>query len=344
MLQSPKAPHEVLHEISQRDFPFSGTPEEQIRFLLQFAILAPSSHNTQPWLWEIEGDEVTLRADRSRLMPALDPLGRELILSCGAALGHFRLAARYFGCAAITQMWPDENQPNLLCRVRIVPGRPPTDDDQELFSFVAKRHTHRGEFETRELPASLLRTLQSDAESEEATLHFARDEEQRQSLARLIERGDVEQNRDGAVRRDVADWMSPPGARRDGIPTSALGIPDWRAQTAPLAQRYFDLGEATAQKDKSLAMGAPVLTVLSTSGDDERAWLRAGQALGRVLLRARSENVWASFFSQPVQVDGAWSELRSLLGLHDYPQLVFRLGYASPVAATPRRPVEEVIV
>ena len=329
--------------LQTRDFPRSGTLQEQLRFLLEYAVLAPSSHNTQPWLWQIEFDEVTLRADRARAMPALDPQGRELIMSCGAALQHFRLATRYFGCATLLQLWPEGEDSDLLARVRIVHGRPPTDDNKLLFGFITKRHTHRGEFEARALPAALLRTLQEDAEVEDATLHFAQSEEQRESLAELIERGDLEQNRDPNVRRDVADWIAVGDERKDGIPTDALGIDQLFSHFAPLTHRLFDQGETLARKDGEMARNAPVLAVLSTTGEGPKAWLDAGQALGRVLLRARSRDVWASFFSQPIQVDAAWTALRHIIGIHDYPQLIFRLGYAAPVGATPRRSVEEVV-
>lgn len=331
-------------DLQTREFPRSGTLEAQLRFLLEYAVLAPSSHNTQPWLWQIEFDEVTLRADRERAMPALDPQGRELIMSCGAALQHFRLAARYFGCATILQLWPEGEKSDLLARVRIVHGREPTDDDKRLFEFITKRHTHRGEFEQRDLPAALLRQLQSEAESENATLHFAREARQRELLAELIERGDLVQNDDPNVRRDVADWIAVGDERNDGIPTSVLGIDQLFSHFAPLTHRLFNQGDALARKDGEMARAAPVLAVLSTTGEGPKAWLDAGQALGRVLLRARSEQVWASFFSQPIQVDEAWLALRHIIGVHDYPQLIFRLGYAAPVSATPRRSVEEVVL
>ena len=328
----------------QSDFPRFGTPAQQLEFLLGYAILAPSTHNTQPWLWQIEGEEATLRADRSRAMPALEPQGRELIMSCGAALHHLCVAIRAFGFAALTQIFPDPNQPDLLARVRLGAPRPSTPHEDLLFGCLTRRHTHRGEFEPRPLSSELLRFLDDEAQGEGAFLHFAQSEQDRRAIGELIERGDLAQQRDGDIRRDVAAWIAPPGERRDGIPTSALGIPDWRAQSAPLAQRVFDLGEATAQKDVALASGAPVLAVLSSSGDDEHAWLAAGRALSRVLLRARAANVWASFFSQPVQDDNAWRELRHMIGLPHFPQLVFRLGYAAPIAATPRRSVEEVVI
>lgn len=324
------------------DFPHSAPAPDQLRFLLHYAVLAPSSHNTQPWLWEIEGDEVVLRADRSRAMPALDPQGRELIMSCGAALQHLCLATRAFGYATIVRLFPDPNQPDELARVRLAAARPATAEDELLFRFITKRHTHRGEFEARLLPLELLHALQDEAEEEGATLHFAHRPEQRDALIELIERGDISQSHDPAVRRDIAAWIAPQGERDDGIPTGALGISDWLSHAAPIAHRLLDRGEILGEQDRKMAENAPVLAVLSTSGDEPRSWLAAGQALGRVLLRARAESVWASFFSQPIQVDEAWTQMRHMVGVHHFPQLVFRLGYAQSVPATPRRAVDEV--
>ncbi|RYX83865.1 nitroreductase [bacterium] len=332
----------IATQIQPADFPRFGPPEEQLRFLLRYAILAPSSHNTQPWLWQIEEDEVTLRADERRLMPALDSQGREMIISCGAALQHLCLAIRAFGYAALVQTFPDTDQPNLLARVRLASYRPPTADDSLLFRFITERHTHRGEFEERPLPTELLDILQSEAGQEGASLYFAQTPEDRGAITKLIENSDLIQNSDAAVRRDVADWIAPQGARKDGIPASALGISDLMSHLAPLSHRLFNRGELIAEADAILADNSTVLVVLCTPEGGSQAWLAAGQALGRVLLRARAEGVWASFFNQPVEVDEMWVRLYKIAGSHHFPQLVFRLGYAQPVPGTPRRPVEEV--
>ncbi len=326
----------------QRDFELIDSASERLRFLLQYATLAPSSHNTQPWLWQIEGDEIELCADRTRAMPALDPQGRELIMSCGAALHHLRLAIRAMGYGAIVQTFPDADKPDLLARVRLGSPRPATEKDELLFRFIAQRHTHRGEFEPRELPSTLLLELQNEAESEGAELYFAGDEDQKREVISLIEQGDLVQQSNAAVRGDIADWIAPPGERDDGIPTRALGLGDLLGYLAPLNQRLWDRGDSIADKDRDLATNAPVLAVLSVAADNPQAWLGAGQALSAVLLHARAENVWASFFNQPIQFDDTWQELRHLVGNQFFPQLVFRLGYAAPVPATPRRPVDEV--
>jgi len=62
--------------------------------LIRSACSAPSVHNTQPWTWRVlDSTTIELYADRTRQLPATDPLGRDLAISCGAALHHLVVAA-----------------------------------------------------------------------------------------------------------------------------------------------------------------------------------------------------------------------------------------------------------
>jgi len=83
--------------------------------------------------------------------------------------------------------------------------------------------------------------------------------------------------------------------------------------------------------------GASLLAVLGTKGDNPRYWLGAGQALGRVLLRAAAAGIAASFLNQPIQVAALRPRLRELVGSAHYPQVLLRLGYGQAVPPTPRR-------
>ena len=97
--------------VSADDFPADGTSEEKLWFTVQYAILAPSSHNTQPWKFRIHGNVVELYADLSRALPVVDPDKRELIMSCGAALFHLRTAIRYFGYGCQVETFPEPGEP-----------------------------------------------------------------------------------------------------------------------------------------------------------------------------------------------------------------------------------------
>jgi nitroreductase len=327
--------------------PHIGFDADKLRFLLQFATLAPSICNSQPWLWQIEGNEATLFADRSRQLGVSDPLGRELVISCGASLQILRLAVRASGYADIVAYPPQSStQPGqfeALACVRLAGRREANPDDVRLFRAVTKRHTDRHIFQNQPLPSDLLQDLQNEAAREAVTLHLVTDKTRRAALVDMIVRGDLVTSHDAAYRQERARWMrSNSSERKDGVPGYALGQSDAVSLFTPYAEILFDRSEAQADRDWLLAGSAPALAVLSTGADLTTDWLATGQALMRVLLRATCEGVSASFFNAPVEVSGLWPHLRFFLGEEGFPQLLFRLGYGSETRATPRRPVEDV--
>ncbi|MDX1421374.1 MAG: nitroreductase, partial [Rubricoccaceae bacterium] len=131
---------------SEGRFPTAGPPADQLRFLLRYAALAPSVLNTQPWRFAVGGEEAHLYADRSRQLRALDPTGRELVVSCGAALFHLRVAARHFGFEGAAVPFPSPEDPDHLATFRLADPRPPGERDHRLFRAIGLRRTNRDTF------------------------------------------------------------------------------------------------------------------------------------------------------------------------------------------------------
>lgn len=339
---------ELAHDIwkiSEGLFPANGSATEQLRFLVHYAVLAPSGHNTQPWLFRSAADSLEVLADRTRALPVVDPQERELLMSCGAALFHLRVAVRRFGYAAEIETLPDATNPDLLARVRLGQRRSPAGDESLLFASILKRRTNRMPFETREVSRVLLSDLRAAANEEGAWLFIAEGDETRNDLADLISEGDRTQGADLQFRRELAAWLHPNRTRsRDGIPGYAFGFGEIFSYVSPLVIRMFDWGKRQAAKDRQLASVSPVLAVLGTAEDSPLAWLAAGQALARVLLRARADDVWASFLNQPIEVAELRPRVAALTKLPGFPQLVLRMGYGPDVRPTPRRTVREVLL
>lgn len=328
--------------ISETAYPAAGTTEEQLRFMLNYAVLAPSGHNTQPWLFRVEDDAVELRADRTRGLPVVDPEDRALVISCGAALFHLRIALRHFGYEDELETLPDPDDPDLLARVRTGASHEGTGEEHSLFEAIPKRRSNRGLYEDRPVPGRLLSALQAAAWEEGAWLHLVEDETPRHAIAELIAEGDRIQLSDRRFRRELASWVHPNRTRsRDGVPGYAFGFGDVMSLAGPFVMRTFDTGKGQAAKDRQLAEGSPVLAVLGTEGDTVSEWLAAGQALARVLLRARAEGVWASFLNQPIEVPELRPRLAMVIAQEGYPQVLFRMGYGQDVRPTPRRPATE---
>ena len=248
-------------------------PADQMDFLIATAARAPSVHNTQPWRFRVGEFAIELYADTRRKLRA-DPIGREMLISCGAALFGLRLAVRSLGYLPLVELLPDPAQLRLLARVRLGAAAPMTARERQMIEAVPHRHTHRGPFDPGPLPAGLFAGLQHDAVAEGATLAPVDPGLAYGQLADIVGAAGRRQHLDPAAQADTRRWSrAAADPARDGVPTHAFP-----ASTGPqhgrLPQRDFDLGRGLGL----LPAGGPppaVTAVLLTPGDGRADWLRA---------------------------------------------------------------------
>lgn len=328
------------------EFPHDGSAGEKLAFAVRHAVRAPSSHNTQPWLFGIAGDSLELRADRSRALPAVDPDGRELVMSCGTALHHLCVALRHYGERAEVELLPDGASSDLMARVNLGVAAPPTYAENLLFWAIAVRRTDRFEFQERALPEGLVPELQAAAAAHGAALGPTRNAERRLEIGDLIARADRIQGGDETFRTELSHWIHPNRSHpEDGILGSALGFGNAASRVLPTAVRKLNWGKSRAAKDRDLAETAPLLAVLWTPGDTTSDRLMAGQALSHVLLRAAQDEVFGSFLNQPLQVEELRPTVAKAAAIPGFAQAILRLGYSSTeLPETPRRAAEDVLL
>jgi hypothetical protein len=316
-------------------------PAGQVDYLIATAARAPSVHNTQPWRFRAGPDAIELYADQRRKL-RVDPVGREMLISCGAALFGLRLAVRSLGYVPMVELLPDPAQLRLLARVRMYPGEPMTGRERQLLTALPHRHTHRGPFAAEPLPAGLLAGLQHDALAEGATLALVDPALAYQRLADIVGAAAHRQDLDPAAQADMRRWSRATAApARDGVPARAFPAKAG-PQPGRLPQRDFDLGRDLGL----LGDGGPppaATAVLLTPGDGRADWLRAGQALHRLLAHAASEWVFASLYSQPLEAAAIRAVIRDRLALPGAPQMLLQLGVAHTAQATARRPASDLI-
>jgi nitroreductase len=327
----------------ESDLPVWGGPADLLRFFLGWAVLAPSRHNAQPWVFEVEGDEARVYADPWRALPAVDPRDRELEMACGAALLNLRLAAAHFGWATSHEVVAGGRRDGMLARLRLEERRPPGPDEEELFRAIPCRRTCRLPLEGRDPPGGLVARLSRDAAEEGAVLRPVEDAE-RAAIAELVAEGDRTQWADGRVRAEYARWTRTGGSsRRDGMPAWSLGLSDAAAFLQPIWLRVSDPGAVEAERDRRRVAAARVLLCLGSWGDHPADHVVAGQALQRVLLRAAGAGLAACYLGSPVEVPELARRLRDTLGMRAFPQVLFRVGYGGTMRPTPRRPVDDVV-
>ncbi len=319
--------------------------DEAIRLALTEALRAPSSHNSQPWRFRAHGSSIELLADRTRALPVVDPDQRELTISCGAALFHLRLALRARGFDVDVEYLPHDPERDLLARLHVRrPGRVPSESEVALHRAIPARHSSRSPYLDVTVPDELVERLRLDAEAEGAWLVPLASESQRIRLVALVMEADHLQWSNPAFRRELAEWMRPNDSdARDGVFGYAVGVDNVESHLMAMATRLLDRGSRQAVLDRDLLEATPLLAVLGTTGDDRRDWIRAGEALDRVLLRAQSEDLRAAFVNQAVEASEQRARVRELTGHAGFPQIILRLGYGLAGQPTPRRPLSAVL-
>jgi hypothetical protein len=326
-------------------FPTSGSLADKARFAVGYAILAPSTHNTQPWKFAIIGDELMLMADRSRSLPIIDPFDRELVISCGAALLNLRVVFAHFGVPVEIATFPQAAEPDLLVRVNFPNGGRVTTELNELFVSITERTTNRHLFAAEELPNDFLASLQAASAAEGIDLGLLHSTADRARVGALVAEADHRQFSDPHFRHELARWIHP-SRSFDGMPAYAPLLGELTAVATPIvtmALRTFDLGGGVAASHERLVRGSPLLAVFSTRVDDDEAWLLTGQALERVLLLAAKSGYQASYLNQPIEIPELRERLAAEARVAPYPQVMLRLRRGPIVPHAPRRPLEDAL-
>jgi hypothetical protein len=209
----------------------------------------------------------------------------------------------------------------------------------ELFAAIPHRHTNRLPYEDRPVPPAVLEALSEAASQEGAIFYAITDAGEQRRLVDLIH--DADASTDPEVVAESKQWTGVDATRPDGVPTEALGpIP----QSPATPHRDLAPGRLISSRGFAVFENDPTLAVLTTPYDNPASWVAAGQALQRVLLVATVEGLVATYANQPLEAPALRWLVRDPDQPIGFPMMLFRIGYAPAAPATPRRPVEDVIL
>ncbi len=261
--------------------------------------LAPSIHNTQPWRWRVDGDTLELYAEPPRQLPASDPGGRMVVLSCGAALHHARTALAALGWRVEVDRMPVPGRPGLLARLRLSGRLAVTREAMRSLHTIRFRHTDWRPVADTPVTSGAIDAIRVAVEVEHAWLHTLRPSDVL-DLATAADRAQTLEEFDPQWREEIAYWAR--GTRVDGF-----GVPD-----------------ATVHDD------ATVYAILFGTEDTPSAWLHAGEALSAAWLTAIEHGLSVLPLSAVAEVETTRVILRRLLAQLGDPFLVLAFGHADP--------------
>ncbi len=276
--------------------------------LVEAATAAPSMHNAQPWRFvaRLTDRIVEIYADPVRTLRRGDPRGRAVHIACGAALFNLRLSVACAGAEPVARLLPNPRDPLLLASVRIAGPYRARPNERDLHTAISHGRDPRHSVSSLGQLRALLAALQEAAALEGASL-------------RLLEQPD-------ALRVVQSVAAAEPALRTD--PAHLAGLREF----APRPPARAVLG----------GPADPQLAVISTSADDRAGWLRAGQAMQRVLLLAAHRGLAAAPFSPALELPDVPLRPGTRLGT-GHPEMIVRLGGEYAPVSPARRPVRQVM-
>jgi hypothetical protein len=313
---------------------------DQVSRIVERATLAPSIHNSQPWHFEWEKSSLDVYVDADRQLAAIDPTGRQMHLSVGAAVEFAAIAMRAEGYEVDVAMLPELTKGSLVARVTA--GRELAIDavTRSLVQAMSRRATQRAAFEPRPVPPGAVAQMR-DLQVARGCWVSVLPPEQRAELAAALSRAESNEMLDAAYRAELAAWRRHEPGAVDGIPDEALPASDGAVSAVPI--RHFDADQPKTRFAEPPEVDDPTVLVIGTDLDDRGAWLDAGRLTGRLLLVATGLGLAASPLTQSLDQVLDRQRLRHQLGFLGFPQMVLRVGYGQATGTTPRRPVEDVL-
>lgn len=307
------------------------------------ATLAPSVHNTQPWRFVIENDRIEIHADWTRQLHVLDPTGRQLMVSVGCALFNARVALAASGYAVQVTRTAEDPRSGPVATIKVTGNLTGESALTGLDEAIPVRQSNRRQFADEEVPAEIVERLVHAATAEGSVLVKVEREEHRLALTRLSQRADRQQILDPSYRAELRAWTTDDPRRRDGVP--ALAVPHVDADSGDdIPIRDFDTHGMGWLPTETRSSRDQCLLLLGTWHDTPEDWLRAGEALQRVLLEATVERYATSLLTQVIEVPATRSLLRDELDLTMNPHVLLRVGRAPLVPSSRRRPLDEVVI
>lgn len=324
--------------VSFQDFPSTYPIQVQLKYLLQYANLAPSTRNSQPWRFSVGENTVGIFADLSRWQPVSDRGRRELYISLGCALENLLVAAEQFGFRHTVHYFPQPSNEELAATVVFQPGGEVSDNRTGIaLHSITARHTHRGLYQDEPIVEEVRRRLLNCCNDPDLRMDLTDDPAIRSRVLELNLHADEMEFADPEFRKELGYWVA----------KGLFGGPRLLSRLAGTLFARINLGGAIGKRNAAVLSSAPLIGLISTRLDDRTSQVRTGQMLERLWLRATSIGLALQPMSQALEIPSLRGELALVIGDGSWmPQQLFRIGYpmACEKGHTTRRSLDQVLL
>lgn len=314
---------------------------DDLSSLIQWAVLAPSSHNTQPWSFFVENNSIRIAPNLERKLAVSDPTLREMYISLGAAICNLKVATNYFGLRTEEQLMQDSKVGTAQKVIRFKPGHTRTPEDITLFKAMTQRVSNRSPHNLeREIPEEMRTAIANLAGEPGFDMELVEDKKRLSQIARLVNIGQRKVLSDSKFTAELSCWVkhnqtdSPLGMPAFGFGMSGIGAQMFVRGIK--AGGSFVAGKRAREEEKLMKNKTSGVGVISTEKDTPEYWMKTGEKFQKIALLAQSLGLSANVLAVLVETGNLHYDLQNVIGTSYRPQVMFRLGF--PTQEIPHAP------
>jgi hypothetical protein len=332
--------------IDSNDFKNAKTLKDRLLVLISYAVLAPSSHNAQPWKFKIRKNKIFVYESEERSLPTNDVVGRQANISLGCALETIIIAANHFSLNTKVK-YTSKNNNKIVAELSFVKSTVGKKSNKEpLFQLISRRFTDRGMY-TNKFPDSRYLKKVALMSNKQFKIHFIKEPEQKKNAASLVLDAMSLAMDDSVFREELSHYIKSSNTKsKIGMPGFTIGLPFLPSLLAPYLIRKLNMSKLTRKKDQILLNeGTPMFGVITSEKDDANSQVEIGRMYMKIALEAEKVGLKTHVMAAAIEVKGFYKELQKLLKTKNRPELFFRVGYpmnARKFAHSPRLKAEEV--
>lgn len=323
-----------IRKIEKGDFWDQTSLKNKIEFVLQYAVLAPSSHNCQPWLFEVREGSLRLKWNPEINLPHSDKEGRDRFISVGCALENLIIASKYFKIFDNFEIVVKEEE-NLAAEIFFKENlnREVDRNYEDLIEAILKRANTRGEFKDKPVEKYILEDIEKSLRRDEyfkddIEVKFLIDHSKIERIAEFTSEGLKIAHNDRKFRKEASKWIiNNLSKRKDGMPGYSLKIPTVISFFAPLGVRLVNAGSVLGKLSYKSVSSAPLVCILSSKKDNREDWLKIGSLSERLMLEFRARGIFSSVYVASIEMGDLRKKVAEVLDSDMNPQFVFAAGY-----------------
>ena len=324
--------------------PPTGTTVSQMHYLVQQAVLAPSSHNTQCWRFQVAEKSISIAPDLTRRCPAVDPDDHHLFVSLGCATENMVHAALAAGFHADPRFDPSSDG-SILVNLEATQAR-----SSPLSQAISERQCTRGDYDGRPISPAELRQLEHAGTGDGVSVRLLTAHPAMESVLEYVVAGNTAQMNDAAFVAELTAWIrfGTDEALRtgDGLFAGASGNPALPRWLGSRMMGLFFTPKSENERYARQIRNSAGIAVFVSERNDKAHWVEVGRCYERFALQATAFGIRNAFLNQPVEVGAIRPQFASWLGIgpNARPDLVVRFGRGPAMPLSMRRSVQAVLV